>query len=278
MYDDIVEVKNFLYGRFLPAGKHYFFFIKGGKQFMLSKTFPTRLFKKSNIVMNYVDVQKREWPLVELPTQEEEEGGDENSEFDKNKTVFKAWREDTDEVLRRCFETDIGYSKLHRITKRDEDELERVQEVLWENYAKLKLIFLFYSANSTYPVISLNDFTLFCQKCKIIDAKNLKLNDLDRIFIITNVALHKHFSAQERNLSRYEFLEILVRLGQAKYKETGIVKTVSQALQMLLEENIFPNAEKVNWGGFRENLLYNYPMNEAFIRNDVNLKKVFVDG
>ena len=98
------------------------------------------------------------------------------------------------------FEADISYSKLHRIVKNNFDEIIEVREAVFKYYRQLKNIFLLYASVSTYPVISWNDFTTFCYKCRIIDNKTLNLSTLDRVFITTNVALHKFSSSAERSL------------------------------------------------------------------------------
>ena len=56
------------------------------------------------------------------------------------------------------------------------------------------------------------------------------------IFIATNVSLHEFTTNAERNLCRYEFLEILVRLAIAKYGGTMVPH---KALQELLSQHVF---------------------------------------
>jgi hypothetical protein len=56
----------------------------------------------------------------------------------------------------------------------------------------------------------------------MVDGKWINLAALDRILITTNVALHGLISSAERDLNRYEFLEIIVRLSNALYKESKV--------------------------------------------------------
>lgn len=44
----------------------------------------------------------------------------------------------------------------------------------------------------------------------------------DRILITTNVAIHGKISNAERDLNRYEFLELIVRMANALYKESKV--------------------------------------------------------
>ena len=74
---------------------------------------------------------------------------------------------------------------------------------------------------------------------------------------------------------RYEFLEIIVRIANAKYKDQMYCATSSEALKRLLDENIFPNLEESIQKHFRENLLYTEEVNDILTRNEVGLKKLF---
>ena len=60
---------------------------------------------------------------------------------------------------------------------------------MWENYNRLRNIFLTLITASEYPIISWNDFTIFCNKCKVVD-KNVNLSIIDTIYIATNVVLN----------------------------------------------------------------------------------------
>lgn len=75
---------------------------------------------------------------------------------------------------------------------------------------------------SHFPCISWIDFSNFCEKCKFIDHKVINVADIDRFFIATNVEIEKLDHNPEKALMRYEFMEILVRIAQAKFKESGV--------------------------------------------------------
>ena len=96
-------------------------------------------------------------------------------------------------------------------------------------YEKLKNVYLKLQSHShSYPVVGVNDFTSFAQKTNILD-KNLNLATLDRVFIATNVSFNGIKNSAERELHRYEFMEIVIRLAIQKYKETKICKTLVEA-------------------------------------------------
>jgi hypothetical protein len=106
---------------------------------------------------------------------------------------------------------------------------------------KVKRIFTSFISQSSFPNISWIDFGNFCEKCKIIDGKGVTLATVDRAFIAANVALDGQKLSEDNPtnaLSRFEFMEIILRLAQSKYKETGICSTYEESLNKILEEHI----------------------------------------
>ena len=53
------------------------------------------------------------------------------------------------------------------------------------------------------------------------------------------------------DLQRYEFLEMIVRVGIFRYKEQGFVDNTVDAIQLTLEELIFKHAREMNGEDFR---------------------------
>jgi hypothetical protein len=66
------------------------------------------------------------------------------------KSVFKYFKEDTEESLRKMFELDFGYTKIEgRLMKTSsQQEIEKVKNILYENYAVIKNIYLTCIINS----------------------------------------------------------------------------------------------------------------------------------
>eukprot|EP00347_Sterkiella_histriomuscorum_P011119 403373687 len=268
-----VKIENvFKYTNFLPSGKHYFYFIKKGKYYCLSDKFPVKRFKNTNLYMNEIIINKRDWAISDVQPRTKD-SNDPYNRFDKSRSVFRNFRDDDEELLRKIFELDFSYSKIARIIKNNEEELQNVKELFWSNYIRLRNIYLTLILNSEYPIITWNDFTIFCNKCKVVD-KNISLSIIDTIYIATNVSLNNNQNA-DRDLSRYEFLEILLRLANEKYKKSGQVTTYTQALQRFLDENLYPNIEETNSQIFRDTQLYTFYVNELLVRNEPGLRKIF---
>ena len=74
---------------------------------------------------------------------------------------------------------------------------------------------------------------------------------------------------------RFEFIELLVRIANAKFREPGMASNYSEAMEMLIKENIIPNSNHYEWQGFREETLYTVDVKDVLQANIDNLKKVY---
>jgi hypothetical protein len=114
---------------------------------------------------------------------------------------------------------------------------------LWIHYERLVNIWLFEIGRGELPQIGWNDFTAFANRTGIKDGVHIDTATFDRTFILTNVNTHGLTNSSERNLQRYEFLEMLVRLAVIKYKDgLKLVKTSHEALELLLKNEVYPHA------------------------------------
>jgi len=124
-------------------------------------------------------------------------------------------------------------------------------------------------------VIDWIDFTNYCTIWDVVNS-NLKVADIDRIFIATNVELEDQEANDDRSLCRFEFYEIVTRMAKTKYFESKKTASISEAVEMILLESVLPNAvmrmESVNW---RQVFLWTLPVDDLYKANLTNLKKVF---
>lgn len=100
---------------------------------------------------------------------------------------------------------------------------------------------------------------------------------VDRAFIATNVELGDEINKfnPPTALQRGEFLEIITRMGQNKYKDSGICATYSEAVQKLLDEHVLKMAEKDEWQEFRDKKLWTLEVNDVFEANLDLLMRVY---
>ena len=109
---------------------------------------------------------------------------------------------------------------------------------------------------------------------KIID-KRVTLATIDRFFIATNVELVHSENNPDRELCRYEFLEILVRLAGAKFKDIGVCNTYRESMDILLNEHIIPFMKVEPWQEFRDADLWTLEVNDILDSNLENLKRIY---
>ena len=156
--------------------------------------------------------------------------------FDKNKSVFREWREDTTHTLKKSLEIDLRYWKAPRFIK-DAADLGNVVHLIEENVYMLKSVFMAVVSASTYPFISWIDFSNLATQLNIVD-KNVSFATIDRLFIATNAQITRIPEIPERELTRFEFYEILLRAAGAKFVVPGICQTYAEAFRKLLEVSI----------------------------------------
>jgi hypothetical protein len=118
------------------------------------------------------------------------------------------------------FNKEIVKWKVPRFIK-DEEDYNLVCKVMEDNIVYLKNTYLLLISISNFPAITWNDFTNFVNQCKFIN-ENLSVATVDRCFIATKSGDTQDLKDfPERDLSRFEFYEIIVRMASAKYKDTG---------------------------------------------------------
>ena len=165
---------------------------------------------------------------------------------------------DNDRVKKKAFKIDFSNLTakkrfVNMVLKTDDDggeeEMKEVRQVLWSCYSTIMDAFEFYSVMGTSVTqaysIGLNAFSDFVDDCKIVDKATCSRKDIDTIFIVANLEEDKQSKTNKANddraLMRFEFLDCVVRIAIAKYLKSGITNDVSDALQMLCEENIEKN-------------------------------------
>ena len=78
----------------------------------------------------------------------------------------------------------------------------------------------------------------------------------------------------DKELCRFEFCEILVRIAGAKFRDRGISKTYSESLLMLLENYVLPYCKTLKWQEFRDHELWCLEVNDTYEANAEGLRKV----
>ena len=98
---------------------------------------------------------------------------------------------------------------------------------------------------------------------------------VDIALAATNVSNNKYKNSSERELHRYEFMEVIVRLANTKFKEPKIIAKHHDATTELLEKFIIPNNRQVDGVNWRWRELYNLKCDEFWRKNQPPTMKLF---
>ena len=167
-------------------------------------------------------------------------------------------------------------TKLSRFIKEPE-ELTRVTEILLEHYAAIRDQFYTQLSNpDSYPSIDWLDFSKHILKWKIVDKQTLNTADVDRIFIATNVELEAMEGNDDRNLCRFEFYEIIVRLAKTKFYDRGDSPSISHAVRRMIENHVLFHSDlKFDYKPWRIERLWTLEIDGLLRANLDKIKKLF---
>ena len=140
--------------------------------------------------------------------------------FNLKNSLFASWKGNLKQHLYACYDSDFKYSKIYKFIK-EPSELDRVNNILKENYTLIFEQYIWGQAMSNYPTVGMNDFTRLSSIWKVID-KSLTISDIDRLFFAVNFEEVQGKQEElednpDKELCRYEFFEIIVRMAKEKY-------------------------------------------------------------
>ena len=96
------------------------------------------------------------------------------------------------------------------------------------------------------------DFIANCED--LVDYKTLKLSDIDLDFIATKAGgKSKYQFLPERQLVRFQFMEILARIAITKYYKSGVVKAIPESVERCFEAHFLPFTTKFDSRTWRTN-------------------------
>lgn len=195
--------------------------------------------------------------------------------FDHAKSVFREWRPDNEAMLAKCLEHDFTHWKVANFCK-DPDEAEKVKRVISKHFPALKKVFHYLIGKSQYPGIGWQDYSGWAIAVKVPDEKCVQ-SKIDMAFTAANVQIQKieGNDNNESSLCRFQFLEVVVRLGKAKYLDSGVEKTYAAAVEKLILDQIIGQDVTEEWQGFRDKELWNMTIHDMLEPNIPGLRKVY---
>ena len=194
--------------------------------------------------------------------------------LNKENSVFAPWKEDNIKEILSGFAKDISRWKVQRFVK-DEEDYNNVCKILEQNALYLKTMYITLISVSNFPSVTWNDFTAFVSSWRLID-ENLQLSTVDRLFIATKSGITSDLKDfPERDLARFEFYEIVVRMAGAKYKDWGKCDSYAQAVKSIIEDNFMQFYSIFKWQEFREREIWTLEINDVLNANLDALKKIY---
>lgn len=174
----------------------------------------------------------------------------EERKFDKNASVFKDWRENTDERLAACCEHDFAFWKLDRFVK-NEEEREEILKIIRKHMGTLKTLHTYYAASSInpgYPSMSELEYSSFLKKLKLTD------KDLFKGIEFKGTMQRGVEGVLDNQLMRFQFVEVVVRLALVMNKTAGANLTESEAVRTFIEQEVVSKTQDIvdEWQGWRE--------------------------
>ena len=127
--------------------------------------------------------------------------------------------------------------------------------------------------------MSIKDFTQICYKCNLFD-RNLNLVSMERNLVTTNTSINPYKNSDDKELNRYEFLEVLVRTAKSKCLDPKIFQSFNDALgkliflimifylEILLFKDFMSHSKFLDGVKFGAKYVFQQKIDEIFRKND----------
>ncbi|KAE9347737.1 hypothetical protein PF008_g7688 [Phytophthora fragariae] len=122
-------------------------------------------------------------------------------------------------------------------------------------------------------------YTEFLSEARILDEQSeyCSLPDLENVFVAANLELTQEAKEKDnpdRSLTRFEFLECVIRIAMNKYFRTNVCDTPAKAVDKLMQENVLPvTPEDAN--ELRTRFLYTEEVSDVFTEHITLLQELY---
>lgn len=157
-----------------------------------------------------------------------------------NNSIFKTFKKDTKAHLDNCFEADFNLGKFSAFIKRKKD-LATMKEYLKEHYKEIKQIYKHissYCGMAAIMCIGPNSLLDLMNKMKVLDNVEVLTADI-LLNLEKSIYTDRKLSFYQKGcISRFQWLEYVVRLAQNKYMEKRGCESFTEACEKLYNEHI----------------------------------------
>lgn len=110
------------------------------------------------------------------------------------------------------FEKDFKFSKISLMSTEDSFE-PQFKLFLFDHYKMLKNVYMYLASHSpTYPTLSFEDVVEFAGRSQLF-SQDFNVSGLEQAFRTTIQSNNIYKQSSQHALNRYEFIELIVRLG-----------------------------------------------------------------
>eukprot|EP00347_Sterkiella_histriomuscorum_P007316 403349416 len=203
---------------------------------------------------------------------------DEEPLFLLRKSVFKDYIPDSNDLVLKCFEYDWNCSRITNVVKNEQERI-KIKKLLWNYYKGLRECYKYYAgvspANGVFS-IGQNVMREVITQSNMIDGKLCKLADIDVECIAVN-AFSKVDSAfnPDRQLVRYELMEVIVRIAIHKYYKSKQVASQTEAIEKMFNEGLQSFINKFDCDIWRQTRFWNRDCNDVLLYNKMILDELF---
>ncbi|CAI2379577.1 unnamed protein product [Moneuplotes crassus] len=179
------------------------------------------------------------------------------------KSLFASYIQDTAELISECFEYDWSLCNKPKFTMEEEEE---IKAVLKKHYWLIKEIFKYQSALGTTSgsssfAIPLNYYTDFVRNCGVIDGKEINYTESDTLHLSINKRTKMTTLNPGNGLVRFQFLEILMRLGLKRSKK---ISNKAKRIDRFMNECILKNSKYQKVQEWRWEKYWNEPVDNLY--------------
>lgn len=198
--------------------------------------------------------------------------------FNKDRSVFKDWRMDRYQLVKDGFLEEVASWKVPNIVKDPEEQLE-ILDFMQAQSQFLKDLFIIRTASSNFPAIRWLNYQTLVSEWDIY-SDDFPKDQVDRIYLAVTKNIDKkligmgpgHFP--EKDMSRFQFYESLVRIANFKYKIPGHTPTTLEGLKILVAM-LHKKYDNWQWQGWREQYLWTLEVDDLLRTNLVALRKLY---
>ncbi|TMW67056.1 hypothetical protein Poli38472_012172 [Pythium oligandrum] len=229
------------------------------------------------------------------------------SRWDINRSVFSRRRRetlqhsftDTDAFIQKACAADWRQGKVDRFVK-DASRRKEVEMFVTKNFRTISNIYRKYCGHNILTSLAAvaaitptvanqlqNDiisvpwsgYMEFLSEGRILDENSeyCRYADLENVFVAANLELTQEAKEKDnpdRSLTRFEFLEVVIRIAINKFHRTGVSDTPVRAVEKLLLEHLVPICPE-DPNEFRTRFLYTEEVSEIFSEHIVLLQDVY---